>query len=226
MKKQRKGKGKTRQRRHDYVSFESAILLFGILNASLEKEVIERAFKLALRGPDLVKNGLRAFLEPQGVNISELMFGEPTSPVSQAEVKNFVQPFLKRGAEMATFGRIADIYLFGKELTPENVVYAFYIGTRYALVREHEPTKAESGRIWEIALWISQNSKIGQPYWKELESKGAVYLKDWLDVRKENARKRFETFLKQKVRAEKAAEDTLRSLMLMMFEDEFDKKSG
>jgi len=196
-----------------------------MLNAGLEKSVIERTFKLALRGPDLIKNGLTTFLEPQGFNISELMLGEPTSPASQSEVRDLVEPFLKKGAEMTVLGQIADIYLFEKGRTPEDIVYAFYIGTRYALVRERKPTKEESKHIWEIALWIAQNSKIGAPYWKELESRGEVYLKDWLDLRKDTARKRFETFLKQKVRAELGAENALKSIMLQVFDDELDETS-
>jgi len=174
--------------------------------------------KLALRGPEFIRDGVKTLLENQGVNVSALMQGQPNTPTSQSEVREFVEPFLKKGAEMSTFAQIADIYLFGKDPTPENVVYSFYIVTRYALVRERKPTKAESKRIWEIALWIAQNSKIGAPHWKELEDRGQVHLNDWLSTMKENARKRFETFLKHKERAELASNETVNTLLEAVFD--------
>jgi hypothetical protein len=121
---------------------------------------------------------------------------------------------------MAAFTQMADIYMFGKEPTPKNLLYAFYIGTRFALVRERTPTKRESKLIWEIALWITQNSKIGAPHWRKLESRGEVYLKDWIQKRKDNARKKYETFLNQKRRAVVSAEESLTSLMSDIFGDE------
>jgi len=119
---------------------------------------------------------------------------------------------------MSTLAQIADIYLFGKDPIPENVVYSFYIVTRYVLVRERKPTREESKRIWEIALWLAQNSKIGAPHWKELEDRGEVHLNDWLNIMKENARKRFETFLKHKERAELASNESLNSLLEAVFD--------
>ena len=86
------------------------------------------------------------------------------------------------------------------------------------LVRERKPTKAESKRIWEIALWIAQNSRIGTPHWKELEDKGQLHLNDWLRTMKENARKRFETFLKHKERADLASNESLNSLLNAVFD--------
>lgn len=209
-----------RPRRGKAVSVESVIFLFGLLNAGTDKAVIERAFKLGLRGPDLIKSGLRFWLESQGVDIDAFMNGEPIDPASQAEVKEMVEPALKRAAEMAAFAQIADLYIFGKAPTPKSLLYAFYIGTRFALVRERKPTKGESKLIWEIALWITQNSKIGAPHWRKLESRGEVYLKDWIQKRKDDARKKYETFLNQKRRAEATAEESLTSLVSDIFGSE------
>lgn len=199
------------------ISFESAIFIFGLLNAGADQTAIERGIKLALRSSDLIGSALKAWLASRGVNVDELMAGEPTNPTSKAEVIEFVGPFLERGAEMATLAQIADIYLFGKERTPENIVYAFYIGTRFVRTREREPTAEEAKDIWDVALWVARNSNIGARQWKELESKGPIYLKDWIDERKEDARKRYETFLNQKKRAEATAEKALNSLMVDMF---------
>jgi hypothetical protein len=208
----------TKNRHGGSISVDSTILFFGLLHASLDPMAIDRGLKLILRGPEFLRDGLKALLETQGVNVSALMQNEPNVPVSQLEVKEFVEPFLKKGAEMSTLAQIADRYLFGKDPTAENVVYAFYIGTRYVLVRERKPTKAESKRIWEIALWIAQNSRIGAPHWKELEDKGQLHLNDWLRTMKENARKRFETFLKHKKRADLASNESLNSLLNAVFD--------
>lgn len=201
------------QQRGKRISFESAILLFGLLNAASDKAVIERAFKLALRSHHPLSDMLRVWAASQGEDVDRLMSGEPMTPATHAEVKEFVEPFLKNGAEAVTWAQIADAYLFDKERTPENIVYAFYNGTRFALVREREPTKDESKRIWEITLWIAQTSKIGAPYWEELKRQGPFDLKDWIDERKEDARKKYETFLRKKRSAEETAKHALMSLL-------------
>jgi hypothetical protein len=208
----------TKNRRSGSISVDSTILFFGLLHACSDPTAIERGLKLVLRGPEFLRDGLKALLETQGVNVIALMQNEPNVPVSQLEVKEFLEPFLKKGAEMSTLAQIADRYLFEKDPTAENVVYAFYIGARYMLVRERKPTKVESKRIWEIALWIAQNSRIGAPRWKELEDKGQLHLDDWLGTMKENARKRFETFLTHKERANLASNKSLNSLLEAVFD--------
>lgn len=208
----------TKNQHSGSISVDSTILFFGLLHACSDPTAIDRGLKLVLRGPEFLRDGLKALLETQGVNVSALMQNEPNVPVSQLEVKEFLEPFLKKGAEMSTLAQIADRYLFEKDPTAENVVYAFYIGARYMLVRERKPTKAESKRIWEIALWIAQNSRIGAPHWKELEGKGQLQLDDWLGTMKENARKRFETFLKHKERAHLASNKSLNSLLETVFD--------
>jgi hypothetical protein len=96
---------------------------------------------------------------------------------------------LKKGAEFATFAQIADMYAFRGERTPESIVYAFYIGIRYAVARDRPPTNEQSKQIWETALRIARASKIGEPHWKELEERGPKHLEDWINVRKETRAK-------------------------------------
>lgn len=222
--KKEKGDKPRPPRRGKRISFESAIFLFGLLNAGSDKAMIERAFKLALRGPDLLRDALKAWALSQGEDVDRLMSGEPTAPATRTEVKELVGPYLKKGAEMAAFAQIADIYLFDKGRTPENIVYAFYIGTRFVISKEREPTNEEAKRIWEITLWIAQSSKIGKPHWEELERQGPVYLKDWVNKRKEDARKKYVTFLSQKKRAEATAENALDFLVTDIFGDEEDQE--
>ena len=215
---------KVRKRNSGSISIDSTILLTSLLNACLDQAVVDRALRLALRGPEYIRDGVKTVLENQGLNVNALMYDQPGTPTSQSEVREFVEPFLKKGAEISTLAQLTDIYLFAKDATAENVVYAFYIGTRYALVRERKPTKEESKRIWEIALWITRNSKIGATHWKQLELRGQVHLNDWLNVMKENARKRFETFLRQKERARLASDASLKSLLSAVFDVEEPRK--
>jgi hypothetical protein len=204
----------------NYISFEAAILLFGILSASSDKQLVGRAVKLGLRGPDVIKTRLETWLQSLGIDPKVALGEEPIESVSRAEVKDLAEFPLKQGADMAAMAQIFDIYIFGKERTPENIVYAFYIGTRFTFVRDREPTKEEIKRIWDITLEIARSSRIGAPHWQELESRGDVYLKDWLDTCKENARKRYETFLNQKNRAQAAAREALTFIMSDLFAEQ------
>jgi len=45
---------------------------------------------------------------------------------------------------MSTLAQIADRYLFEKDPTAENVVYAFYIGTRYMLLENANRPKLKA----------------------------------------------------------------------------------
>lgn len=133
------------------------------------------------------------------------------------EVREFAEPFLTKGSEMAIIAQIADIFLFDKERTPENIVYTFYTGIRYAFARERTPTKEESGRIWEIALMLARTSKLGEPRWKELEEQGPHRLEEWISERKEDARKRYKTFLGQKRQVEATAQKAFETIMSDIF---------
>lgn len=204
---------------HGTISVEAATVCFALISSGYDTQTIDRAIKLALRGPDPIKAWLRGWLESQGQNVDLLLSGEPTACGSEAEVRELVEPALKRGAEIASIAQIVDIYLFRKDPNPDNIVYAFYIGARLFIARERKPTKDESKRIWKIALEIAKISKIGAPHWKELEDKSPTALNDWLAGIKENARKRFRTFLSQKKAAETSAESAIRSLMSLLFSD-------
>lgn len=220
-KKSVKGKSKktSAPRRGKPLSFEAAIFNFALLKWAANPAAMEYGVKLALREADL-KDALRTWLPSHADNIDNLVVGEPETQVTKAEVRGLVEPFLRMGADCAVYAQIADLYLFRKERTPENLVYAFYNGARLFIAGEREPTDEEKKRIWEIALRLAQTSKLGAPLWKELEDEGPVYLKDWIDARKEVARKRYETFLNQLKRASATADEALKSLMSDIFGDE------
>jgi len=215
--KTKKGKKPRQSRPGKNISFEAAILMFTFIGAISDKAVVERGLKLALRGPDLLRALLWSLMASQGIDLRPLMSGEGAAPATRAEVKELVEPLLKRGAEMATIAQIADIFLFSNERSPENIVYAFYTGIRYAVARERMPTKEESGQIWEIALLIARTSKSGEPHWKELEERDPQALEDWIDERKEDARKKYQTFLGQKRKAEATAQKAFGTLMADLF---------
>jgi len=86
----------TKNRHRESISVDSTILFFGLLHACSDPTAIDRGLKLVLRGPEFLSEGLKALLETQGVNVSALMQDEPNAPVSQLEVREFVEPFLKR----------------------------------------------------------------------------------------------------------------------------------
>ena len=211
-----KGKKPRQPRPGKAISFEATILMLAYLSAISDKRVIEPALRLALRGPDLLRNFLLNIAASNGIDFRPLM-DENAAPTTLAEVREFAKPFLKTGSEMAIIAQMADIFLFGKERTPENIVYTFYTGIRYAFVGERTPTKAQSGRIWEIALMIARTSKLGDPRWKELEEKGPHHLEEWINQRKEDARKRYKTFLGQKRQAEATAQKAFDSIMSQIF---------
>ena len=207
------------RKRSKAISVEAATLCFSLITSGQDARVIEQAMKLALRTPDPIGGWLKAWLESQGQNVHLLLSGAPPTETSQAEVRELIEPALRRGAEIVTLAQIADIYLFDRDLTPDNIVYAFYIGTRFAITRERRPTKKESQLIWDITLRIARASKIGAPRWTELESQSPTALKDWLYILKENARKRYETFLAQKKRAEESANNALSLILSDLFGD-------
>jgi hypothetical protein len=219
-KKDEKGKGKKAResRPGKTVSFESVIFLFAFLGATSDQTTIMRGLGLALRGPALLRDFIFNLAASQGIDLRPLL-GEEDS-ATRAEVRELAEPFLKKGAAWATIAQIADLYLFHKERTPENIVYAFYTGIRFFVAGERTPTKEESARIWEAALMVARTSKIGEPFWKELEEQSPRHLEDWIEERKEDARKRYKTFLGQKRRAEQTAERAFKSLMSDIFGNE------
>lgn len=214
-KKKRKKRGPPK--RDLFISVEAAAMVFAMFDAMSKSEMPRQVAKLLLRGPDLIKNNVRAFLESRGENVDQLMAGEPTAPISAAEVREFVDPFFKKGLESVNFTRMVDIYLFRKELTPESVFFTFYIMIRFAFTRERKPKKLEAKLIWDIAETLTRTSKIGAPKWEELERQGGDALKDWLRPIKEGARKKYETFLIRKKRHEASAERIFTTITSMLY---------
>lgn len=197
------------------ISFESAVFLFSILSAGLDQTALPRGLGLALRGPALIRDALFNLAASHGVDLRPML--GPEDSVTSSEVREFAEPFLKNGAEFTTAAQIADLYLFRKERTPENIVYAFYTFFRFMVARDRTPTKEESAKIWEAALAVARSSKIGGPFWKELEAQGPHRLEDWIEERKEDARKKYKTFLEQKRRAELTSEKAFKSVMTDLF---------
>lgn len=192
-------------------------MVFAMFDAMSKSDMAHRVAKLLLRGPDLIKNNVRAFLESHGENVDQLMAGEPTTPTSATEVREFVEPFFKKGLESTNFTRMVDIYLFRKEPTPESVLFTFYIMIRLAIARERKPNKLEANLIWNLAETLTRTSKIGAPKWEELESRGGDALKEWLRPIKEGARKKYETFLIRKKKHEASAEKIFTTITSMLF---------
>lgn len=203
-----------------YISIETASLAFAILLAGNNKDLLGRLFKLALRGPDIIQFAATLLLGYYGVNTELLMQGEPDTPATKDELVEVVRPVLKEGTRLVSFAQVFDLYLLRSQPTPESIVYVFYIIARYFVAKEQEPTKEQSQQIWAIAITIVRASNIGAKHLEELENKGEIYLKDWLDKVKENARKKFKTFLNQKQRMEKTADRTFESLYSFLFESD------
>lgn len=219
---ERKPKKKKRKKRGPpkrdlFISVESAAMVFAMFDAMSKSDMPQRVAKLLLRGPDLIKNNVRAFLESHGENVDQLMAGAPTTPTSATEVREFVEPFFKKGLESTNFTRMVDIYLFRKEPTPESVFFTFYIMIRFAFTQERKPNKLEAKLIWNLAETLTRTSKIGAPKWEELESRGGDALKDWLRPIKEGARKKYETFLIRKKKHEASAEKIFTTITSMLF---------
>jgi len=145
------------------------------------------------------------------------MQDEPNAPVSQLEVREFVEPFLKKGAEMSTLAQIADRYLSKKIRPPKMSFMHSTSGPGYMLVRERKPTKAEAAHLGD-RLVDRAKLKNRCASLEELEDKGQLHLNDWLRTMKENARKRFETFLKHKERADLASNESFNSLLEAVFD--------
>lgn len=218
-KKSEKGKEQKQNqpRRGKPVSVESLIFVFGVYSTAFDRDILERGFKLALRSPDLLGEMLREFFRSKGENIEAFLGTEATTPPSKEEVLALVKPALKKGAEVAAWAQMIDIYFFNTERSPENLVYAFYNGARFVLTGEDKPTKEQSNQIWDLTLMLARTSKVGEPHWKKLEEESPVALKNWLEPIKETARKRYKTFLSQKGRAERTAEESLKEIMSDIF---------
>lgn len=219
-KSKKKKSGKRRQtKRSRHTSAEAVALAIAILNAGNDKLLLERLLKLALRAPnDLIRNSLRALIQQQGVNVDELLSGEPAAYTTKEELIELAKPSLKAATTSISVAQFFDLYLIGKSQSPDDLVFAFYIIARMYIAQERVPSKEESQRIWGIVLILIKTSKIGAQHWQELESKGQIHLDDWLEEVKEKARKKFQTFLNQKKQMEKNADRSLNWLLAFLFD--------
>jgi len=84
---------KRSQRHKGSVSIDSTILLFGLLTAGLDQSVLDNAVKLALRGPEFIRDAVKTLLETQEIDVSTLMQGQPNTSTSQSEVREFCRAF-------------------------------------------------------------------------------------------------------------------------------------
>lgn len=217
-------KGKSKKRRQpkgsQYIVIDAASLAFALLLLGNNKGQLERLTKLALRGPDFIKELITPFIEQHGEKVDLIMQGEPATPASKEEIIEAIKPVLKEGTRIASFVQLIDLYILHSHPTPESIIYIFYIVTRYYFAREQEPTKDQSKLIWATTLHFAQKAIIVDRHWKALEKKGAVYLEDWLDEVKETARKKFKTFLSQKRRAEKTSDKAFKRLYSFIFDND------
>src|SRR5947209_3012887 len=154
-KKHRRAKGS------QYISLDTASLAFAMLLVGNDKALMERLLKLALRGPDIIKAGVVLLSEHYGGNMELLMQGEPNAPATKEELIEIVKPVLESGTKLASFAQIFDLYLLRGQPTPEDIVYIFYIITRYFIAKEQEPTTEQTKQIWWLTLMIARASTIG-----------------------------------------------------------------
>jgi hypothetical protein len=215
----KKGKKRRQSSRGLSTSAEAAALAIAILNLGADKSLIEGLLKLALRAPnELIRNWLRSFLEQQRVSVDSLLSGEPTTPASKAELIQLATPALKAATDCISVAQLIDLYLIKKSQSPDDLVFAFYIGVRLYIANERVPSKDESKRIWEIVLLLTHQSKIGARHLQELERRGQIYVEDWLEGVKDKARKKFQTFLNQKRQIEKNADRSFHWLLAFLFD--------
>ncbi len=62
-----------KKKRKRSVSVDSTILLFGLLNVCLDPSAIDHGLKLALRGPEFIRDGIKALLGTQGIDVTAIM---------------------------------------------------------------------------------------------------------------------------------------------------------
>lgn len=195
-------------------------MTFAIFSLANDQEEGDRAAKLALRGPDPIRQATRAILEMQGRDVDQMLVGEPDTPVTRAEVKEFATATFRKGAGMTGLTQLLSIYILDESSTPEEIIYVGYIFLRFVVVGEREPSSEESKWIWDAALKFARYSNIAGRRWKELEEQGQIHLDDWLDETKEKARKKFQTFLSRKKRIEATVEETFKNLMSLLFTED------
>jgi hypothetical protein len=169
----------------DAISVEAAALLCAFVALKSNPNATAYGFNLALRG----SVDMREFLGFSGSR-------DTFPPASKEQVKEFLTPFLKSAVEVASWGRMLDSYIW--DPTPDDVVFASYAITRWCVAREREPSASEKKLIWEWTVRLAKGSYVAGKYWSELEKENIQKLDAWVAYLKEAARKRYETFLRQK----------------------------
>jgi hypothetical protein len=209
-----KSKKQSRPRRGKPVSIYSAILFLGAAGVVHERPVVEQALRLALRSSEPWGNELRGFFSSKGMNVEGALGPDASRPTAKEEVLALAEPYIKMGRDWAAWAQIADIYYFNTARSPENVVYMFYNLVRFYIAGDKRPTKEQYKQIWDFTLRFARVSRKGVPHWKKLKEESPTALEDWLAPVKETARKRYKkTFLRQKRRADRTAEESLKNLM-------------
>lgn len=204
------------------ISLEGAALAFATFSIWKDQEAGERAAKIALRGPEPLRQAVRTVLKMQGKDVAQLMSAEPDTPPTRAEIKEFAEANLKKGAALAGLTQLMSIYLLDESSTPEEVIIFLYILLRLAVAGEREPSGDEGRRIWAATLEFARYARIVAPRWKEYEEQGRVHLEGWLDETKEKASSKFKTFLRRKKRIEANADKAFRNLMSTLFSKDDD----
>ncbi len=215
----RKSKKRRQPKRSRYTTAEAAALAVAMLVAGTNKSSIERLIKLSLRAPDdLIRNVAAFLLTQHGENVEAWLSGEPAALASKEELIEVAKPALKTATDCISAAQLFDLYLIGKAQTPEDIIFAFYIGARMFIAQERTPTKGQSKFIWEIAVDLTRRSKIGGLHLQELEQQGQVHFDSWLEEVKEKARKKFLTFVRQKRQIEKNANKSFNWLLSFLFD--------
>lgn len=200
-----------------YLSLESASLALAILLLSNDKNRQGQLIALALRQPDIIRDLVQPLLSAVG-NFQLPMPTDNVIPSTKEELITIVEPILKEGTKLASFARLFDLYLLRNPPTPDSIVYTLYTVIRFVIAQENKPTPAQHKLIWSTTLLMTKKSAIGGKQWQELEASGEVYLDDWLAKVKENARKRFRTFVNQKQKMERRSDDAFKRLFVLFFE--------
>lgn len=217
----KKSETKERQsRRGSQVSADAAAIALALLFLANDRSMVEQAIMMLLRGPEFIKEKLLCLLKQNGFNTEPLESVPPEPQTSKAMVVELAKPLLRRGVDMVVGTQLVDIYLLNTPLSAENQLYIFYIGLRYFYSGEKKPTAKERKLIWDKTLEFSRTSQIGSCRWEELEKKGEQATKDWIRSVKDTARKRFETFLRQKKQLEESANKTFDSLLSFLFDED------
>ena len=206
-----------RSKRDQYLSIESASLALAILLLANDKVRLTQLTDLAQRRPDI----LREVVKPLMGSFSAFevpVFDENVILATKEELIEIVRPVLEDGTRLASFARIFDLYMLRNPVSPDGIVYVLYIIVRFCIARDSKPTAEQNKLIWSTVLSLTERSKIGGSHWRELEEAGEVYLNDWIRNVKENARKRFKTFISQKTRMEANADHAFRELFSLFFE--------